>query len=439
MVPASVIVPTYRCPGETYEIPRGVHLARLAAGYDRCEACPHREGPHANPGTDLSSVDEASFRRHGLFTAEGVRGVHLNELTRTDAVHIAGAFASGLWDELGRGDEAHSTASRPEGNRLASGAAREGITLLSTGRPGPLIVLAHDERSSSPDLVVGIGGALRRMGCQVVDIGPVTRPGFWFAVHQLHAAGGIQASGSGCDPAWTGMDFVRQGVLPCSRGAELDAIEQRSRDGYGRPSRRPGSQRLYSAAIAYEAGLGKHFHALRPLKIVLGCPNRLLRELLERIFRKLACRLIPVPMPMRARRLDDDRDPDVSRVAAAVRGNGAHFGILIDDDAQSCALFDDSGARAAPGRVLPLLGAVEREARPGGVAVDETTNRGATLEMMARALRQPEALCGADAAGRYWFVEAFPNCDAVLTLIKLLQLLSRADTPFSDLLAGVSR
>src|SRR5207237_3885958 len=114
---------------------------------------------------------------------------------------------------------------------------------------GPTVVIAYDERPSSPEIVTGVGIGLRRMGCRVIDIGLATRPCFWFAVDHLQAAAGIHVTGAGCDPAWTGLDFVTRGAIPCSRGGELDRIQSCFEQGYSRPSRRPGSQRTFQAQI----------------------------------------------------------------------------------------------------------------------------------------------------------------------------------------------
>ena len=47
-------------------------------------------------------------------------------------------------------------------------------------------------------------------------------------------------------------------------------------------------------------------------------------------------------------------------------------------------------------------------------------------------MRRNRAPFAADGAGRYWFAEAYPACDALLTLLHLLQALSRSDTPLSE-------
>ncbi len=455
----------YRCPGEDYSITGAVHLARMAAHYEKCRDCPHAADTAGS--VRLGSGPEGSdpmapqaTHRPSLFTAEGVRGRYLNEITRGTAERLSAAAASCLWDEF-RGDDSPA---RSAGDARAGAAVadpdveHEGIRLLRPGLPGPCVVIAHDERPASPDLVIGVGQALRRMGCQVVDIGLATRPCFLFAVDHLQAAGGILVSGSGCGPGWGGLDFVGTGGLPCSSPGELDQIARRLSAGFSRPARRVGSQRVFEARVPYEASLCRHFHALRPLKIALACSSRAVCELFARAFRKVACRLIPVETPTRARVLEDANDPDLVRTAQAVREANADLGILVEEDGEQCVFFDERGQIAAPPRVAALLadlvgGPVLLPAAwgadsdvPNGIGTAPELSQSdprpllddMCCEHITRAMKQQRAALAADGDGRYWFDEGFPACDALLTLVQLLHALSRSDTSFSKLRPGRS-
>lgn len=478
MFAASDKAEKFRCPGEEYDISRSVHLARLAAFYSKCRDCPHAPGVDASPivadpQSEMSVVTPEqsprgqSQRAHAtLFKPEGVRGRYLNELTRALAAQIAGAMASCLWDE--------AVGSTPAGDWKPSSAVEtagsdellttEGIRLLKPERPGPCLVVAHDERPSSPDIVTGVGQALRRMGCQVVDIGLATRPCLMFAINHLDAAGGIQVTGGGGDPGTTGLDFVSQNGIPCSASGELDRIAERFRQGYSRPSRRPGSQRAFQASVPYEAGLWKHFHALRPLKIALACPNQAVREVFNRIFRKLACRLLPVETPTRLRKPGDPADPDLARISRTIGQVQADLGVLIEDDGELCTILDEQGRLVAPRLVAGIIGEVARTdiesepivvypgawrgspAVPGrGMSSGRPRRRpssthyvsDASRENMTRALNGQQAVFGADGVGRYWFAESYPACDAILTVVHLLQALSRSDETLSRVVDNV--
>jgi phosphomannomutase len=454
MVTAST-AEVYRCPGENYDITRAVHLARLAVSYSKCRTCPRAPGAVVALESPTGEPEFTTPLDASLFTSEGIRGRYLNDLTRATAAQIAGAMASCLWDDFagsnGAGTLRVPSATIETGSTSPAGDFQEpltpaesdpvlpteGLRLLAPGRPGPCVVLAHDERPSSPDIVTGVGQSLRRMGCQVVDIGLSTRPCLMFAIDHLHAAGGVHVTGAGCDPGWTGLDFLSRGAIPCSSPGELDRIRRRYDDGYSRPSRRPGSQRTFHAAVPYEAGLWKYFHALRPLKISVACPSRTLRDLFARAFRKVSCRLLPVETPTRRRAVLDPGDPDVERTARHVREAQAHLGVLVDDDGERCAFFDEQGRLVAPALVAGLL-AADCGASSGRGAVGESqvpdASRGCppSREAIAVAMQRDRVPFAADGAGRYWIADAYPACDALLTLVYLLQALSRSDTPFSE-------
>ena len=432
--------PQYVCPGEDYSISRSVHLSRLAAFYPKCRECAHRHDTSQLTPQTIEKIGAAVQRaeRPTLFTDRGVRGIYLNELTASKAGEMAGAFASLLWEST---PLTLKDTEEPPANRLQK-------------RLGPQVVIGHDDRPSSPDLVTGVAKTLRRMGCQVIDIGLVSRPCFWFAVEHLQASAGIHVTGSGCNPAWTGLDFVGSGAIPVERDHLLDSIEERFRAGYQRPLRQSAGQRTFHALAVYEAGLWKHFHALRPLKVCVGCPNRPVRDLIGRLFQKLACKLIPVQTPVRSRSLFDPGDPDNVRMAQVVVQHGAHFGLLVDDDGQTCAVWDERGVPVSSRQLTLLLAeTVLAEARNSHIVVEGPAFKDLlrpidrrdgfcamadpTLWGMAQGLRETNALFGGGDTGRYWFRETFPTCDAVLTLAKLLQALSRSDAECSEVLAGL--
>ncbi|MBS0261164.1 MAG: hypothetical protein JSS02_04350 [Planctomycetes bacterium] len=430
-------------------------MSRLAAHYAKCRRCPHA------PGASGLAIDARlegdlpvnSLGERGVLTAEGIRGRYLNELNRADAAGLAGAFASCLWEESGLATPVGNSGPGESGGGSFGPAdvdagicsVHEGIRLLPTARPGPSVVIAHDERPAAPDIVTGVGQALRRMGCQVIDIGLAPRPALMFAIHHLQAAGAVHVTGAGCDPGWIGLDFVHRAGLPCSNPGWLDHIAHRQQSGFSRPSRRPGLHRTFLASVPYQASLVKHFHALRPLKIVLACSSRAVLDLFQSAFRKLACRLICREIPTRVRDLTENIDSEVVRMSSVVREATADLGLLVADDGEQCLLFDETGARVSPVKVARLLVDVlkmdgtepavlvmpadwKNPFTSGRVLPVAEPNR----EQITRLMAENQALVGTDGRGRYWSGEAYPVCDALLTLVHLLHFLSRSDTPFSE-------
>lgn len=440
--------PQYVCPGETHAISRAVHLSRLAAFYPKCRECPHRQeiGQLPQPQFEQPDSSQPRISERSLFTLEGVRGVYLNELTRHKAGELSAAFASLLWESLplaGRSDLRDANSKRP------------------IRRSGPVVVVGFDERSSSPDIVTGVASALRRMSCQVVDVGQTSLPCFRFAVAHMQAAGGILISGHGCEPSWTGLDFVAKQGRPISvagrnrearndsRDICLDDIHERCELGAVRPLRQGGSQRIFQASVPYLAGLLKHFHALRPLRVAIGCPVRFVRQTLDALFEKLPVTLDWVELPQRRRDLLNADDPDVRRVREAVVARSADFGLVIDDDGANVAVLDELGGSLTPADLLCLLADVLPVTQAEKAIVIDNAARdllqprvaargwrcwlgGWTQSDVWQALRHDAATCGGGATSRVWLRDSVPTCDAILTLAQLLQALSRDDAPLSS-------
>ena len=441
----------YICPGQTHPISRSVHLSRLAAFYPACRDCPFRSETGQIPARTVERLQQTEHRdqRKSLLSHDGVRGIYLNELTRKKAEQYAAAFAGLLWQQSPLIGKRHSSQSTKKRQRSAP--------------KGHTVVIGYDERPSSPDIVTGVGMSLRKMGCHVIDIGISTVPCFRFNVDHLQANAGIFVTGSGCDPSWTGLDFVMRNAVPLStqcgtpsgepdianRELSLSQIENRMQVPISRPTRTAGLQRAFQGMVPYEAGLWKHFDTLRPLKIALGSPSRLIQRLLENIFAQLPCELLEVEIPQRARNLIDPEDADVKRVGEAVRERNFDLGVLIDDDSQRIGFLDEDGELIAAAEMTSTLAefllsehsersiVVENTAwdvltpgiqAAGGICI----NGGTSQQSMSRTLQEHAASFGGGDSSRYWFRESFPTCDAILSLAKVLALLSRSDAPLSE-------
>jgi phosphomannomutase len=443
----------YLCPGAVHPVSRPVHLARLATGDPTCRTCPLRTDTGTIPPRVVRRIEQAALRvpRASLCTDEGIRGVHLNELDRPRAAAIVARFARRLWEEM------------PPCGTLAP-ARRAGPG------PQPVVVVGHDERPSSPDLVAAVLQSLRTMGCQVVDVRQTTAPAWRFAVAHLQAAGGVFVTGWGTGPAWTGLDFAVRGGCPVSRreaersGTALSlpgsepAADTLSLDDFadddgtrtGRTARRAGPYRSFDATVPYAAGLRRHFHALRPLRVVLATPSDTLVGLASRLFDPLPCTLLTEPLPERPRDPHAPDDPDVRRLAESVARRNAHLGCLIDEAGSRLAVCDETGRIVPPSVVLRMLADVLRTDHPGRSVVclepgtesdiapagTTTVAVGARSASLWRALRASDALIGGGTSGRYWFPDAVPACDAILALAGLLSALSRTDAPCSTVVAA---
>jgi phosphomannomutase len=154
--------------------------------------------------------------------------------------------------------------------------------------------------------------------------------------------------------------------------------------------------------------------------------------MLESLFRRLPCELAAVPLPTRTRQLDRPDDPDVHRAAAAIQESAAHVGVLIDDDAQTCALLDESGRLIPSADVAQLLARRVLNEVPVATNVSEADLPNSTRAVMFEAMQSTAAAFGGGPSGRFWFRDNALVCDAFRTLAAILSALSCSDAECSE-------
>ena len=416
----------YICPGETHAISRSVHLARLAAAFPPCRECPLREDGSRLAVRELpiAETELRSSCRRELPPTEGLRGAFLNEITRHFAESVATRFAEMLWE---RAPVHGSNDGIDRGARVAR----------------PTVVVGYDDRPSSPTIFAAAVAGLRRMGCHVLDVGLVIKPCFWFAVAQVHASGGLFVTGSGAEPAWTGLDFLWDGARPASAAeiAELRSAAQLDRGPSlvrRRPTRSAGTQRAFPAAAPYEESLAPQFADLRVKKIACASSSPRVGEVVQRMLKTNAeCEVLYTGLPVKIRNPARRRDEGILQLSQTVREEKAQLGILFDDDGQRCGFVDERGRHVSSAAIARLVVPPLLAERPGSSVVLEPA---ALVELrplieamggrclsgegdaaaIAAAVREHRAVYGGGDTGRHWFFDGYANCDALLIAARVL-------------------
>jgi phosphomannomutase/phosphoglucomutase len=306
----------------------------------------------------------------------------------------------------------------------------------------PVAALGADGSPRSPELVAAAAEGLRWAGCGVVDVGPVTSACFTLALHHLEADGGILAA-SGEGVGAVGLKFWH-GASPLSAGEAMDEIRRLFETGVNRPTRRYGPIYRFPAETSYLAGLSGHYHALRPLGVVVETTSRPLLAYLDTLTAHTACRIIPCR-----------KAPQ--RLADLIRQEKAHFGVGVDSDAECCQAVDESGRAIPPERLFLLVARHLLAGQPGAAVVLEAgwseslaqaiaglgsrvVPSGPRRAEMARQVCGHCAPLGADRSGRIWYYysegarRGYCTADALRTITLLLEILSQSDRPLSEVL-----
>jgi len=427
----------YRCPGQHYAISRQVHLGRLTRFYSLCRQCQHRHDTGAISPRQSRQLAEIEPRRLGwpALDSEGAAGVYLNDVSPLDARQWA--VAMGAWLR-----ECATSATDAAAQKTA------------------VAVLANDGRPLVAELAAAVAEGLRWTGCHVVDVGPATAASLTLAIDYLGADGAILLGNPGRQPATVGLKFWAPGPSPLASDG-WEHLERLRRHGTDRPTRVYGSLRRFQADAIYLAALAGHYHALRPLRFVLDSASAPLISYLNALTEPTACQAMVAA-------------GEGGGVSNQIERHSAHFGFLTDGDGETCTVLDERGRHVPPDRLLVLLArhllrenpassvvldpqmparVAQRIEELGGRPVLVVTGQGPVVPPqadtpgtarpdagtsraeMARAMRAHDAILGADRRGRFWFAPAGPPLpDALMALSLLLELLSRSDRRFSEVL-----
>jgi phosphomannomutase len=385
----------YRCPGETYEISRSVHLGRLAEFYRACAECPHRNDTStfsARRAKLLAGAHRPAKKPDSLFHQEGIAGVYLNV----------------IGPEVGR----------------RAGQVFGSITIETCiGSEPPRVFIASDGRQATAELAAAASDGLRWAGCHVIHLGAATAPCLATAAARHDAAGSIFVGNTCSSVREVTLSFGGRGGEPMSSPGALDAVAELFHSPPLRPSRPFGGLEQLGVETDYLEELRAYYHALRPLRLVIDSTSPILLRYLESLTSSVAVKV--------------DRTTtgslNLSRLGKRVRTAKAHFGIWIDGDGEACRAVDERGE---PIRIDELSTLFMREvsevASPSSViSASEERNR----QYVRKAMLESRAKFAADQHGRIWFGDC-PSADALKALTLLLTLLSRDDRPLSERVAS---
>jgi phosphomannomutase / phosphoglucomutase len=245
------------------------------------------------------------------------------------------------------------------GSELTADAARDigeafAVFLADANASGPIAV-GRDNRPSGDQLHAALVEGLLSSGVDVVDIGLVPTPTLYWALEQLHVAGGVQITASHNPAPYNGFKLcVGTNAI---YGEDVQRILQiiqsgRHLTGKGQFRREAVLDRYIDDLVAHTGPLG------RPLSVVIDTMNGIgsvvLPRLLDRLgvhYRCLRCEsdgTFPNGQP------DPSAAANLTGLIAAVKEQPVDAGLAIDGDADRIGVVDPAGEIVWGDRVLAI-------------------------------------------------------------------------------------
>lgn len=319
------------------------------------------------------------------------------------------------------------------------------------------IAVGRDMRLAAPAMARAVMEGAADAGADVLDIGMAGTEMVYFAVGSLGLEGGIAVTASHNPKEYTGMKIVRRGALPVGGESGLLDVRDRALKGFG-PVGRRGTITPHDIVPAYVDKVLSFVDvgAIEPLKVVIDAANGMggvmLGPVLERLpIEAVRCHFEPdgsfpnhEPNPL----LPENRE----FIVRATREAGADLGVAFDGDADRCFFVDDTGEFIPGDFVTALLAEAILAKEPGGKviydvraswAVPETIERAGGVPLVNRVghafikhrMRKEEAVFGGEVSAHYYFRDFSQADTGVVPFLLMLELVSKAGRPLSELLA----
>jgi phosphomannomutase len=421
---------TRRCPGEKYGISDAVCHGRRARHFPKCKTCKWGDTAAA----EAARQEEAPLDLDAVFKSYDVRGLVGSQVTQ------------GLAWKVGFGTATYLMGLLPPESRAKP--------------EEQWIVVGHDMRPTSADFAHTVGEGIRATGAGAILIGEVETPAVYYAVGSMKALGGVQVTASHNPITYNGFKITGTRCVPVGMGSGLEKIKGIVAGLAGADRPPVGPLRQHDVSSGYLLHVKKFAGKIVPMKMALDTSNgmaskwvpSLLREYcmeMETLNLERAGRFNHEPNPLKEEALED--------LKRRVRSTGARLGACFDGDADRVGFVDENGntvpndlitALLVPGFLMKERGAtIVYDLRSSWALKEEILAFGGVPRRekvghshMKAALRETGAPFGGELSGHSYYRDNFYCDSAVITLLKVLTVLSEhPETPFSELVKPLRR
>lgn len=318
-------------------------------------------------------------------------------------------------------------------------------------------VVGRDNRLSSDDYFESLSDGLMKGGVDVVDIGMVPTPVFYFAAKSWKISGGVMITASHNPAEFNGFKVLRgEGTIYGEDIRELKPLSDSDLD-------TPGGGTLESkdANTEYINYIARNVKLSRPVSFAVDGGNGTSGIVAPQLFRELGCEPVELFMEPDGTYPNHHPDPTVEKNLEALRSavcdNHLELGIGFDGDSDRIGVIDNNGDVLWGDKLLAFFARDVIAAHPGAAVIFEVKCSQALEEdikkhggipimwktghsLIKKKMRDEGALLAGEMSGHLFFADRyFGYDDAIYAACRLLELVSQSDTPLNVMLEDLPR
>jgi phosphomannomutase len=323
------------------------------------------------------------------------------------------------------------------------------------------IAVGRDCRLSSPALAAAVGEGIASRGADVIDVGLASTDLLYFTSGSLDVAG-VMLTASHNPPEYNGVKFCLPGARPVGQDTGLAEIRELAEAHAFGPSTSTGSvtERDMLAAYVEHVLSFVDVDAMRPLTVVADTANGMGGLVVPPVFERLPMTLMHLfpeldgTFPNHpADPIDPENQRDLKREVLA---RHADVGLAFDGDADRVFLVDERAEGVSGSEVTALVAAAMLDRHPGETVVHNLITSWAVPEVIRehggvpvrtrvghsfikQVMAETGAIFGGEHSGHYYFRENYRADSGLIAAVMVLEQLSRANAPLSQVLAPFRR
>ena len=324
---------------------------------------------------------------------------------------------------------------------------------IGTQYNGKTLLLGGDVRLSTPVLKKAMMKGLTESGANIIDIGMVPTPVFYYALKHLSAEGGVQVTASHNPPQYNGFKLMF-GEMPVTPEV-INGIEEIVKS--GKFSEGKGTVSCYDITSEYFTWITSAFEKCNK-KVVLDCCNGATSELAPKVLKALGYDVVELYCSFDGSFPNRDPNPAVyshlADLCEKVKETGADFGAGYDGDGDRVVFVDDRGEVVQSERSLVVFindylkdqpSSVVYDLKSSSVVRDAVLNNGGEprMERSGHAfikrnfLEHNSALAG-EISGHFFFGELGYD-DGLYATLKMGEILSKQNRKFSEIVDDIPK
>lgn len=326
---------------------------------------------------------------------------------------------------------------------------------LDEGGPCDRVLIGHDMRPTGIDLSAAFARGVQSQGVDVVQLGLCSTDELFFAAGHFDAPA-AQLTASHNPAQYNGIKLALAGARPVGEDSGLAEIKAMAIAGVPPVPGAAGGSSTDDALPAFV----EHVHrfvdtsALKPLRVVADTANGMGGLIAPAVFDSL-----PFDVDILFGELDgtfpnhpaDPIQPENQRdLQARILELGADVGLAFDGDADRVFLVDDKAQLLSGSLTTAIVAKVMLEKNPGSTilhnlicskAVPEIIreNGGTPVRtrvghsLIKKVMAETGAAFGGEHSGHYYFRDNFRADSGIIAALVVLEELSRAGVPLSEL------